>query len=297
MPSKALLGQLRARRAVMAAHGRVSKPRAKLPAARWPNAARLEYLVQLAKVTDKLAELVRKQWLPKLPEVLQQSAAARARRLNLDAGADGSVDAFDPVVLVRELEQAFGLKVMARDIAEQVAAHNKGELNKQFKAGLGFDVLQGEPYLAEQLELFAADNVRLVNKLTAEAAEELRGIIVRGVRTAADLPTVQAQIEARIGIVGKRAALIARDQVGSLNAELTQLRHTQAGVTEYEWQTAADDRVRRGHRALDGTTQKYAQPPVSDPKTGYRSHPGEAINCRCIAVPKLSELRAQLTAA
>lgn len=296
MPSKALLARMRARRALMAAHGRVTKPKARIPPARWPNAARLEYVVQLSKVVAELDELVRKRWLPKVPALLASAAAAKSRA-RLDAGADGTVGGFDPVVLVRELEQAFALDVVVQGIGEQVADHNKAELNKQFQAGLGFDVLQSEPYLAEQLELFAADNVRLIRKLTTEAAEELRGIIVRGVRTSADLASVQEQIEARIGITGRRAALIARDQVGSLNAELTQLRHTQAGVTAYEWQTAGDERVRPGHRALDGTEQKYDKPPVVDPRTGKRAHPGEDVNCRCIAVPKLAELRAQLTAA
>jgi SPP1 gp7 family putative phage head morphogenesis protein len=294
MPSKLLLGQLRARRAVMAAHGRVSKPKAKIPAARWPNAARLGYVMQLGKVVAELERLVRVRWLPKVPALLQQSAHAQAR-LHTDAVAAGSVDAFDPVVLVAEIEEAFALNVMARGVGEEVAEHNKTELNKQFKAGLGFDLLQSEPYLAEQLDLFAADNVRLVKKLTAESAEELRGIIVRGVRTGADLKSVQEQIAERLDITGRRAALIARDQVGSVNAELTQLRHTRAGVTEYEWQTARDERVRPGHAALHGTVQKYAEPPVENPRTGATGNPGEPVNCRCVGVPRLAELADQLT--
>lgn len=297
MPSRKLLvAQLRARRAVMAAHGRVQKPKAKIPLATWPHAARLEYLVQLQKLTAKLAELVRTRWLPKVPALLASSEHARAR-VHMDAAADGALDAFDPVVLIRELEQAFALDVVARDVGEQVASHNKAELNKQFQAGLGFDVLHGEPYLAAQLDLFAADNVRLVKRLTLEEAEQLKGIIVRGVRTGADLESVQQQIEARVGIIGNRAALLARDQVGSLNAELTQLRHTNAGVTSYEWSTAGDERVRPGHRALDGTTQRYDKPPVVDPRTGKRANPGEDINCRCIAVPQLDQLKAELVAA
>lgn len=297
MPSSRLaLAQIRARRAVMAAHGRVAKPKAKIPVARWPNAARLEYLVQLGRITAELDELVRKRWLPKVPVLLAKSATGRAR-VTLDAGADGDIQGFDPVVLIRELEQAFALEVVVKRIGDDVADHNKAELNKQFTAGLGFDLLASEPYLAEQLDLFAADNVRLIRKLSTEAAEELRGIIVRAVRTGADLQSVQQQIEARVGVTEKRAALLARDQVGSLNAELTQLRHTQNGVTEYGWSTAGDERVRPGHAALEGTTQKYSAPPIVDPRTGKRAHPGEDINCRCVAVPKLEGLRAALVAA
>ncbi len=296
MPSKLVLARIRARAAVMAAHGRITKPRARIPVAAWPNAARLEYQIKLHKVVAELGTLVRERWLPKVPALLQRSSVARAR-IALDAAADGDVQGFDPVVLLRELEQAFSLEVIARGIGADVAEHNKAEVNKQFQAGLGFDLLASEPYLAEQLDLFAADNVRLVRKLSTEAAEELRGIIVRAVRTAADLPSVQAQIEQRLGVTESRAALLARDQVGSLNAELTQLRHTQAGVTEYVWQTAGDERVRPGHRALDGTTQKYSAPPIVDPRTGKRAHAGEDIACRCTGTPKLEGLRAALVAA
>lgn len=292
---KLAIAQLRARRALMAANGRVSRPKARIPAARWPNGARLEYLVQLRKVVDELDRIVRVRWLPKVPAMLDQSEAKRSR-VRLDAAADGALDAFDPVVLVRELEQAFALDIVTRDVASQVSEHNKDEINKQFKAGLGFDLLHAEPYIAAQVDLFAADNVRLVKKLSTEAAEELRGIIVRAVRTGADLQSVQQQIEARIEVTQSRAALLARDQVGSLNAELTQLRHTNAGVTAYTWSTAGDERVRPGHRALDGTTQKYSEPPIVDPRTGKRAHPGEDINCRCVAVPEMAELREQLTA-
>jgi SPP1 gp7 family putative phage head morphogenesis protein len=296
MASKAQLAQIRARRALMAATGRVVKPKARIPIALWPDGPRLEYLVQLRKGVAELAELVQRRWLPKVPALLAQSDVAIARA-RMDAAADGALDAFDPAVLIRELEQAFAVDVVARDVGAKVSAHNKEQLNAQFKAGLGFDLLHGEPYIAAQLDLFAADNVRLVRKLSTEAAEELRGIIVRAVRSGADLASVEKQIEARIGVTQNRAALIARDQVGSLNAELTQIRHTNAGVTEYTWSTAGDERVRPGHRALDGTVQKYNEPPVEDHRTGNRAHPGEAINCRCVSVPELAKLAEQLSAA
>lgn len=293
MPSKVLIAQIRARAVVMAASGRVKKPRTKIPRTTWPEAARVQYTAALLKVVAELERQVEQRWLPLVPSLLARSPAARVVR---DAAAD-DLDALDPTVIVREIDQAFSLRILARAAAEDVASHNKQQLNKQFSAGLGFDLLQSEPYLDDPLEIYAADNARLVKGLAAEQADKLKGIIARAVRTNADLKSVTAQIEKQLEQAKSRAALLARDQVGSLNAELTRLRQQHAGVEEYEWRTVEDERVRPGHRALDRTTHKWDEPPVEDPRTGHRAHPGEAVNCRCSAVPVLTGLRAGLQAA
>ena len=84
------------------------------------------------------------------------------------------------------------------------------------------------------------------------------------------------------GTTKRRAALIARDQVTSLNAELTRIRQQQVGIEQYTWSTVKDERVRKSHRALEGTTQRWDKPPIVD---GEPAHPGQPINCRCQAIP------------
>ncbi len=48
-------------------------------------------------------------------------------------------------------------------------------------------------------------------------------------------------------------------------------------------ENAGDERVRPSHEALDGTRQRWDDPPAE-------GHPGEPINCRCIAEPVLGPL-------
>mgnify|MGYP000156213867 CR=1 FL=1 len=68
-------------------------------------------------------------------------------------------------------------------------------------------------------------------------------------------------------------------KVGKFNADLNRIRHEQAGVTEYEWMTSRDERVRARHRKLHGTVYTYGKP------TGAESGlpPGQPIRCRCVA--------------
>jgi len=90
----------------------------------------------------------------------------------------------------------------------------------------------------------------------------------------------------------RRAATIARDQIGKLNGEMNQLRQTNLGVRRYRWSTSQDERVRDGHRKLNGTIQLWAKPPVVDERTGERGHPGQPIQCRCSAIPIIDDVLA-----
>ncbi len=77
---------------------------------------------------------------------------------------------------------------------------------------------------------------------------------------------------------------IARDQVNKAVGSLNQIRQKQIGVSRYEWATAGDNRVRERHAAHNGLTFAWDNPPVD---TG---HPGNEIQCRCVALAVLDDL-------
>jgi len=73
-----------------------------------------------------------------------------------------------------------------------------------------------------------------------------------------------------------RAKLIAQDQVGSLNGQLTKFRQTGIGIKQFRWITIGDDRVRAEHAALNGKIFDWDNPP----SIGF---PQQPIRCRCRA--------------
>lgn len=85
-------------------------------------------------------------------------------------------------------------------------------------------------------------------------------------RTQAGLP-VHVNVEAH-------AAFIARDQIGTLQMELTRARQTQAGITRFVWRTRRDSRVRPSHAARNGRSFTWV-----DGADG--EFPGGPPNCRC----------------
>jgi SPP1 gp7 family putative phage head morphogenesis protein len=76
-----------------------------------------------------------------------------------------------------------------------------------------------------------------------------------------------------------RAALTARDAVGTLMAEVARTQAPALGSAEYTWRTQGDANVRKAHRALAGHRMRWDDPhPVEE-------YPGAAFGCRCWADP------------
>lgn len=142
---------------------------------------------------------------------------------------------------------------------------------------------EGLPLPAGKLDRWADDNARLIDGLTQSTLDQVAVIIEDAVREGRSTREVAGEIRDRFGVAERRAKTIARDQIGSLNADITRDRQTDLGITHYTWQTAEDERVRPEHRALDGKIRRWDDPhPIE-------GHPGQAINCRCVALPVFSD--------
>lgn len=81
-----------------------------------------------------------------------------------------------------------------------------------------------------------------------------------------------------------RAELILRDQTAKATSDLEKVRQENIGIKRYTWRTAGDKRVRKEHEENEGKVFSWDKPPRN---TG---HPGQDINCRCIAEPVLDDL-------
>jgi SPP1 gp7 family putative phage head morphogenesis protein len=141
------------------------------------------------------------------------------------------------------------------------------------------------------------DNVGLITSIAPTMLGQVQDVISEGVRGGLRVEDLSKQIQERLGVAESRANLIARDQTGKLNAQLTETRNRELGVTEYVWQVSGgpsgDGRVRDTHLELDGTTHRYDDPPITNDQ-GDRNNPGEDFQCRCSALPKLDDVLASL---
>lgn len=223
----------------------------------------------------------------------------RAPRLRQDAwvprGDDRYADAFD--ALQDELDQITeGFQVPLSAVARDVVRSNVDQ---------SASVLGGPKIGAQGYETRVADfvrrNVGLVKSVQAQQLERLQEIVQGAHGPGTRVEGVQAELMATFNLPRARASLIARDQVLKLNSQITQERQKAAGIDTYIWTTTKDERVRgrpggvwaksqADHWALDGTRQRWAVAPITNPVTGARNHPGEDFQCRCVALPDVERV-------
>lgn len=163
-------------------------------------------------------------------------------------------------------------------VAGRANRFNSQQFKQILRSALQVDVFQHEPELNNLLGAWAQENVRLIKTIPLQYFGEIERITSEGFKTGALTRDIASQIESVGGVSQKRAFFIARDQIGSLNGDLTKYRQTKALIDSYAWHTSGDSKVRLAHARRSGKIFKWSDPPID-------GHPGKAANCRCVALP------------
>lgn len=138
----------------------------------------------------------------------------------------------------------------------------------------------------EQIANNYTNNMKLyIQKWTDQEIVKLRKdlepLIMEGVRSR-ELSKI---IQQHKGMSDRKAKFLARQETKLLISEYQRNRYKQAGVSRYRWSTNIDGRERPWHKKLNGQIFSWDEPPIIDERTGERGHPGQAFNCRCVAIP------------
>lgn len=209
-----------------------------------------------------------------------------------------------------------------RDVGQWVSDWNAVQWQKTMKSILGVNIFMREPWLSDQIDSFSGQNVALIKKLANDTQQEIDRLIRDGFQNGKRIETIRKEIKGGTGLTGQkiiyktksgktvswfmkatdRADLIAADQVGKLNGQLTQLRQQEVGVTQYVWRTSLDERVRQSHRNMNSKLCQWGDAYVykisnEDKKwkqrssiNGINKHPGQDYRCRCYAEADFSTL-------
>ena len=151
------------------------------------------------------------------------------------------------------------------------------------KTGIDFSGLMSDSVLQEAVDEAVAANIALINSIPQQYLDRVEQAVMASLQ-AGTLNTTLADDLLKIeGVTKSRAKLIARDQLGKINSRLSQIRQQSLGITHYFWSTSLDERVRDRHRRWDGDLIAWDTPTID-------GHPGQAIQCRCTAIPDLDFL-------
>jgi SPP1 gp7 family putative phage head morphogenesis protein len=258
------------------------------PRPRYPHREEIVYYQRLRYFLEIIQYIVRRDILPALPGLLDETGPTR----RIDSAED-----IDKAFLAAMAAAQKGLpektiEAAAQSTALRVSEWSADQFQQQVQKVIKVNLYASNAGLEQHLDLFVSDNVKLIKSLTAGHLADLKGVVTRGARAGLHHEEVAAQIERQFGVAKNRAALIASDQIGKLNGEINQLRQQNLGVRRYRWSTSLDERVRKQHRRLEGSIQEWAKPPVVDERTGERGHPGQPVRCRCSAIPIIDDLLA-----
>lgn len=197
---------------------------------------------------------------------------------------------------LEERLSSFRLDTSVEKIAKMTKNTSIREWKRAVKKTLGIDLLddyyKGDFY-KDAIDRWVGDNVLKIKSIPTEALGEMQHIIIEGYRSGRTIRDIQKAIQEAYDVSKRKAQLLSRDQVATLNAQITKLQHQDAGVTRYKWSTSRDSRVRECHRALEGKIISWDDPPEmwystkskGIVHTSRRCHPGEDICCRCVAIP------------
>lgn len=167
---------------------------------------------------------------------------------------------------------------------------NRAAMNAQYRTLLRVDPFRGYRGLESTMRARTRENVELIESIPAELLDQVEEVVRPVVSTGVRVEELMKRVRERFEVSDNRAQLIARDQVGKYNGELARERAQSLGVATYVWSTSKDQRVRSDHGDLEGTVQKYAEPPVVDARTGRTGNPGDDYQCRCQALPQVAAL-------
>jgi len=247
-------------------------------------------------ILDEIVEPLRKVILAEIEPLLNRAAEISRRNLALDQSPFEDIQ-----TLLTRLEDEYHTPQFRNRLRQRLAGayadlgSNHGrQFRAQIDAALGrttvsigteIQLRSSADFGAVQtfLDAGVSSSLRRYTSFVGTEVAAITDIVERGVLRGERASSLSNMIQSRLGESPKRAALIARNEIGNATAALTNARQVAAGITEAQWDTSGDERVRKTHDDIDGTTFTISQ---GHPGVGG-ARPGEPVNCRCNSIPIL----------
>lgn len=257
----------------------------------YPDGAERDYLRAILKALNPWVSELKAEILNSFDTITFDAAlddwiavnSAINKRNNLDSVFDNAINKWTSLskALNKSTEKAFAQvdSAVKVNLTKQIEAVENNKRMPTIKMRYGIlppDAVKG---LDAELQMFTRQNSQLLKSLGDDVARSIESKVQDALRKGTTRGELGRIIAKEHNICKKRAALIARDQIGKINGQISMVRMKQAGIIEYKWRTRQDKRVRDSHRALNGKIRSWDESPI----------PGEEIRCRCVALPHITK--------
>lgn len=261
----------------------------------YPESAEREF----KRVANGYIRLLKKCLMEELPGIMDEYRREQRSDSRFDASLKLAEKVKNALIKVaRELEQKlakYKLNELVRKVAKLTKVNSLNEWKRICEDTLGIDLLDdyyNGDFYEDALRRWVDENIQKIKSIPNDTLGSMQKIILDGFREGKTITAIQKEIQKEYSVTRRKAQLLARDQIATLNAQLSKLQQEDAGCSKYKWSSSKDSRVRDCHRALDGKIFSWDDPPEMwyETKsgrvyTGRHCHPGEDIACRCVAIP------------
>jgi SPP1 gp7 family putative phage head morphogenesis protein len=254
------------------------KPRALLRPLRYPHGPEQVYERELHAYSELAARGVRTLVLPALGKLERSAGRALPRADAITSDLKG---------LIAELRDRFGVsykeaRSTALGMLDATSQVHADEFVRAYDSALSINPMAGnETWLPEAMRLGTEQNVGLIRSIPERMFDDVERIVSTSVSTGRRHEDVARELQERFGVTDRRATLIARDQTAKWTGTLNRHRQLDAGVEQFDWMAAGDERVRPDHRQRDGKRYAWATaekiPGVTD------------VQCRCQGIPVIAD--------
>lgn len=256
-----------------------------------------------AVIAPRAAEATYRRALSQQLKIQRLSAASLLRSISGGASKEAAAGLLSTAMQSSKDQFETASQDLASVMVDGVSAEHKRRTERMIAKAFGIDWarITDDPEVAGELALRKTKNTSLIQTIGSDYWGRISQAVEDNYAGTLDKPLIQEI--ARIGGVSERQAkLIARDQTSKLATSLNEVRQRTNGITKYKWSTRKDTRVvgnpaglypdgnkvHGDHWTREGKEFKWDEPPGD-------GHPGQPIQCRCIAKPvlDLDELEAQ----
>lgn len=190
----------------------------------------------------------------------------------------------------------YGIENFIEKIGKMTQNKSLSEWKRMVQDTLGIDLINdyyNGDFYARALKQWVDENVLKIKSIPNDTLGKMQDIILNGYKQGMSIRDLTKAIQEEYRVTKHYAAMLARDQIATLNSQISRMQQEDAGVSKYRWSDSRDSRVRDCHRELNGKIFSWKEPPEMwyETKsrgrvyTGRRCHPGEDYCCRCVAIP------------
>lgn len=168
------------------------------------------------------------------------------------------------------------------EYADSLQAWTSGEVAAIMNSAIGVAPKFDPEAVRSLVNAWKRQNEAFITKMPMDTVQAIQDTIQKGLREGEHVRALQRRISRQFGVSERRGLLIARTEMGQFHSQITQERCGESGIGHYFWSASHDERVRDTHESLDGMRFSWDAPPDV-------GHPGEDFNCRCVAIPDVTD--------